>query len=302
MGRAVLFLFVAVPGEMLLDTPPDDAREDSEHAGDEQAQGEIGQLDARSCFRWNPAPGAIIAERHACYRRSMHVYLVPVGSARYELYCEVVPETPVILDAAPRGTWQRIVERFRTVLAAVEHEEERRERDAPADRTAAQGFGARLRRGVVRWLAERIAEQRLLWHLGRIDRVSAAYPEDITAEAARTLIRAMLNRDRDRHRFWLVINAVAFIGSGLLMPIPGPNLVAYYFAFRLVGHFLSMRGAQNGLSGIEWALEANAPLASLRSAATLAPRERDERVRDVAAGLGLLGLQKFYRRIAVSGA
>jgi hypothetical protein len=151
-------------------------------------------------------------------------------------------------------------------------------------------------------MAERIAEQRLLWHLGRVDRVSAAYPEDIETAAAQALIRSMLGRDRDRHRFWLVINAAAFVGSGLLMPIPGPNLVAYYFAFRLVGHFLSMRGAQNGLSCVEWALEASAPLASLRDVATLEPVARDERLRDAAARLGLQGLPRFYRRIAVSSA
>jgi hypothetical protein len=232
----------------------------------------------------------------------MFVYLVPVGGARYELYCEIVPEAPVTPDAVPRGTWRRIIERFRTVLDTIEHEEQRRDTDESADRATARGLGARVRRGVLRWMAERIAEQRLLWHLGRVDRVSAAYPQDLTKEGAQALIRAMLGRDRDRHRFWLVINAMAFIGSGLLMPIPGPNLVAYYFAFRLVGHFLSMRGAQHGLSGVEWALETDALLASLRGAATLAPHRRDERVRDVAAGLGLKGLPRFYRRTAVPGA
>jgi hypothetical protein len=231
----------------------------------------------------------------------MHVYLVPVGGARYELYCEIAPEALPAPDAAPQGRWQRIVERFRAVLAAVEREEQRRQTDAPAGR-ATQGFGARVRQDVLRWMAERIAEQRLLWHLGREDHVSAAYPEGLDAEAARIVIRSMLGRDRDRHRFWLVINTLAFIGSGLLMPIPGPNLVAYYFAFRLVGHFLSMRGAQNGLSGVDWALEASAPLASLGDAATLEPAARDERVRDVAARLGLHGLLRFYRRTAVSGA
>jgi len=227
---------------------------------------------------------------------------VPVGGARYELYCEIVPEAPVAPDAAPRGIWQRIVERFRAVLDAVEREEQRREGAVPSDRAPAQGLGARVRRAVLRWMAERIAEQRLLWHLGRVSRATAAYPEDIAAEAAQAVIRSMLGRDRDRHRIWLAVNAVAFVGSGLVMPIPGPNLIAYYFAFRLVGHFLSMRGAQRGLSGTEWVLEASAPLARLRDAPRLEPAARDQRVRDVAASLGLQGLPRFYGRTAVSGA
>ena len=53
----------------------------------------------------------------------------------------------------------------------------------------------------------------------------------------------MLRRDHDRHRIWLVVNTVLLVLSAVLALVPGPNLVAYYFAFRVVGHWLSMRGA-----------------------------------------------------------
>ena len=40
---------------------------------------------------------------------------------------------------------------------------------------------------------------------------------------------------------------VLLIVSGVLALVPGPNVLAYYFAFRVVGHWLSMRGARQGL-------------------------------------------------------
>ena len=232
----------------------------------------------------------------------MQVYLVPVGVEQYELYCDVAPDAPVPHDDAPRGVWQRVVERFRAVLTAVEREEQRRHQAPPADAGEALGVGARLKRRLLRWMAERIAGQRLLWHLRHVARATAAYPDDLAAADARSRLVRMLGRDRDRHRLWLVVNAAAFVASGLLMPIPGPNLVAYYFAFRLVGHFLSLRGAQNGLSGVEWTFEPNDLLASLRRAATLEPAARDRHVQEIAARLGLHGLPRFYLRTAVPGA
>lgn len=232
----------------------------------------------------------------------MEVYVVPVGGERYELYCEAGTEAQVPHDAASHGIWQRVVERYRAVLAAVEREEQRRHHPAAADSADPSSLGLRLKRGVLRWMAERIAEQRLLWQLRHVDRATATFPVDLEAAPTLLRIRQMLGRDRDRHRLWLIANGAAFVASGVLMPLPGPNLVAYYFAFRLVGHFLSMRGAQKGLTGIEWELRPSEALAQLRLAATLQPPARDEHVREIAARLGLHGLLRFYLRTAVSGA
>ncbi len=232
----------------------------------------------------------------------MEVYLLPVGAERYELYCEVAPEAPAPADSATHGTWQRVVDRFRAVLAAVEREEQRRRQHPAPSHAHPRTLGVRLKERVLGWMAERIAEQRLLWRLRQVDRAVATYPSDLLAAPAHTRILKMLGRDRDRHRLWLVVNAAAFIASGLLMPIPGPNLVAYYFAFRLIGHFLSMRGAQNGLTSVEWELRPSDALVSLRQAATLEPEEREARVREIAAVLGLHGLPRFYLRTSVSGA
>ena len=110
--------------------------------------------------------------------------------------------------------------------------------------------------------------------------------------------RAQLKKDFDKHRFWLAIDSVGFLLSGLLMLVPGPNILAYYFAFRMVGHFLSLRGARQGLQVMAWRNEPSAPLSDLRHALHVAPDQREDRVRDVANRLRLEHLAAFFKRTA----
>ena len=86
--------------------------------------------------------------------------------------------------------------------------------------------------------------------------------------------------------------------GALLTLLPGPNLVAYYFAFRLVGHFLSLRGARQGLRGVAWTTASSAPLAELRALAKADRAERRPRVDEVAASLQLEHLTRFFDRVA----
>ena len=89
-----------------------------------------------------------------------------------------------------------------------------------------------------------------------------------------------------------------FAFGALLTLLPGPNLVAYYFAFRLVGHFLSLRGARQGLRSVAWTMASSAPLAELRALATADRVERRPRVDEVAASLQLEHLTRFFDRVA----
>src|SRR4029079_15633687 len=111
----------------------------------------------------------------------------------------------------PRGVWQRIVARFR------------------------------------RLVAEAIAEQRLLWHLRNRTAATAVHPDDLPAASVMPIVRAHIQKDYEKHRFWLAIDVLLLAASALLTLLPGPNLIAYYFAFRVVGHFLSIRGARQAL-------------------------------------------------------
>jgi Mitochondrial K+-H+ exchange-related len=225
----------------------------------------------------------------------MEVYLVPVGTGRYELYSEVPDEPPALAADAPRGVWKRLQERFRIVLAAIEREHGR-DRPEPTASDARLGWSERMRNRVLRWTAERIAEQRLLWHLRAQTEAAIVAPDDLSADRAREIVRAMLQQDVNRHGRWFVVNTGAFVLSGLLAPFPGPNVVAYYFAFRLVGHYLSMRGAQRGLSGIVWHPSPSPELTALRGVCALPPVEREREVDRIAHDLGLRRFSRFFAR------
>jgi hypothetical protein len=84
--------------------------------------------------------------------------------------------------------------------------------------------------------------------------------------------------------------------------VPGPNIIAYYFGFRLVGHYLSRRGAKHGLTEVRWQSCASPQLSRLRRVLVLEPYERDREVHEVASALQLPHLVKFFERTSVKPA
>ena len=222
----------------------------------------------------------------------MNVFVVPAGADRHELYCEVADETTDPDSGAP-GLGRRLGARFREMLAAAERSRHRPPTDPPA------GWSGRIGHWVMRHVAEAVAEQRLLWQLRRRRDATLVYPEDLSAAAAQAFLRAALARDSDRHRFWTGVDGLlAAITGPLFFFVPGPNLVAYFFVFRFVGHYLAWRGARQGLGGVAWAMRASGPLAELRAALPLDRAERDRRALDVETRLHLQHLASFVRRTA----
>lgn len=227
----------------------------------------------------------------------MDVFLIPAGNNRYELYCEVgeEPETPV--EQARRGWRRRLGDRFSAILASVEAQ-----RHGAAHRRAMKAerpLGRRLRDRAVCWAAEKIAEQRLLWHLRGKHEVTLWFPDDLAPQEASDRVRAMLRADADRHTRWLVVDGAGLIVSLALVPIPGPNLILYYFIFRAGGHYLSRLGARHGLNRVAWQLQPSPPLTQLRAAAALDPDLRRRHVTEIASRLRLQHLVAFFERIAV---
>lgn len=234
----------------------------------------------------------------------MDVFLVPVGVDAYELYCEHVDEEPAPVEEVPAGFWARLNPRYiftrlraRFHQVLVEAERERR-RDHAAN--AGDGWFGRMKRRAMRWVAESIAEQRLLWNLRRHDQATLHHPDDIAAEAADVVRRKQLLRDFEKHRFWLAIDSVLMVVSGALILVPGPNVLGYFFAFRVVGHFFSVRGAKNGLDKVEWTKHPNPALTDLRRALSLEPTARLREAEAVATRLRLDHLATFFQRTALS--
>jgi hypothetical protein len=235
----------------------------------------------------------------------MNVFLVPVGADRYELYTEDTEEPDNLPDDGPVpktffARWRhylspaRLKAKFHQMLAAAERE---RRRDAAA--RANDGWAARVKGRAMRWVAESIAEQRLLWNLRNLEAARFLFPEDMTEDTAVAVLRKQLASDFDKHRMWLAIDSVLLAISAALVLVPGPNIAGYYFAFRVVGHFFSVRGARNGLRRVTWTNEPNAPLAALRPLAALDPAARLARVEQVAADLHLDHFATFFQRVSV---
>jgi hypothetical protein len=236
----------------------------------------------------------------------MDIFVIPVGGDRYELYCEPAGDADDGNEAVSGGllgAWKR---QFDAMLRAAEDRRQQRQRaDAPAEMEGSKGRLARLQERVMMWVAERVAEQRLLWNLRRQTRAVAVHPPDMTFDEAHRLIQRTLRHDYDRHRRWMIVDLAAFLATfivlgPLFLLVPGvANLPALYFGFRVVGHWLSMRGAVQGLERIAWSGRPCPPLGELRDLASMEPRARDQCVRDVAARLRLRHLTAFFERIAV---
>jgi hypothetical protein len=215
----------------------------------------------------------------------MDVYLVPVGDDRYELYCERA-ERVDDGDAAPATGWRRVTSIFNRALA----EGERARHAPPPDDEAPHG---RVRRWFTRKLAEAVSEQRLLWHLRHETHVRLVHADDLTGPAAIDLSRKSLGADRDKHLRWTIVDASLALVCAPIALLPGPNVFAYYFVFRSVGHYLSWRGARQGLTVITWAPQSSPHLTALRQALQLSHDVRGQRVGEIAAALGLDRLASF---------
>jgi len=238
----------------------------------------------------------------------MDVFLLSVAPARdgrespFELYCEPPPELETYQggDAEPhragivhrlRSIPGRFVRGFKQALAEGEAEERRQEAGHPASKE-----GSRAGRFIRRKLAAAVAEQRLLWHLRHVTAARLHHAETLTPARAIALATAEFAKDYEKHRLWCGIDAAIVVASAPLALVPGPNVLAYYFIFRSVGHFFSLRGARKGMDASLWTAVPSPPLTELQAVMALTGPERDARVDAIGATLGLERLTAFIRR------
>jgi len=226
------------------------------------------------------------------------VFVIPVGRQRYELYAEQPDGLEATDEPAPTGFAGRIRHRFSTLVRAAEA----RQRAGIPSGTSRSLFG-RVQDRAMAWVAERAAEQHLLWSLRGQTAVVASHPSDMPFDEVHALIRRTLERDYERHRNWTVIDGLLFVVTFILLGplfllIPGiANLPALYFGFRAVSHFLAMRGAGQGLDRVRWTGRPCPPLSELRAVVLLNTTERGDRVHDIAERLRLTHLTAFVDRV-----
>jgi hypothetical protein len=224
---------------------------------------------------------------------SMDVFLVPLGAGRSELYCETSAELQdEEADALNSGWIRRQIVRFKLTLAEAEEERRRRDRGEPSEKTG-------LWRKLIGKIAEAVAEQRLLWHLRYETRVQLIQADDLDGARAVEIARAHFTTDYAKHRRWVFIDGLlaAIIGPGLFF-VPGPNFIAYYFVFRAVGHYFSMRGARHGLEAVTWEPRPSTHLTEVARVLTLPTDDRRARLDQIAHALGLEHFAAFAERVA----
>jgi hypothetical protein len=221
-------------------------------------------------------------------RKSVTVYLLPLGAGRYELYSEPSDDDGDAGDR--RGFLRRRLDRLQDRWRAAVHDARRAE--------PGSGVLARWRDKAVCRVAEMIAEQRTLWMLRAVESAVLVHPSDLDASGAATARDGILERASRHHRVWGVIDLLLFIASGLLMLVPGPNVIAYYFGVRVIGHYLSWRGAYNAVTRAEWSAHAEPALTELGALAGEPREARAPRVEAIATRLKLPRLAAFFDRVA----
>jgi hypothetical protein len=239
----------------------------------------------------------------------MDVYLIPAHTEdQYELYYEA-PEGIEGAEGAEgaasegAGRVRRLIHRVRHRFSEMLREAEEWRLRRHEEEEAAQekvGVMTRIRRRVMGFVVERIAEQRLLWHLRTASCVCAHVPTDIPEVQAEEIIRRTLKKDLDHHFKWLWIDLLLLILVTPLVFIPGPNVPGFYFTFQVVGHFLSYRGAKHGLYGVKWTYQPTPALNELRPLLTTSEPHRIRRIQEVASRLRLQHLATYFEQVATT--
>jgi hypothetical protein len=224
----------------------------------------------------------------------MDVYLVPVGQNAYECYYEAAEEEDGEEPVEGQGFIARMRAKFNEQLKEAERARHQKSIAEPAT------FFGRWHKRSMRWIAERIAEQRLLWRLRKVDAATLHIAADLDATEADAIMRASMKRDADRHRNRLILHSLALIASAPVALVPGPNLLGYLFTFTVVGHFLAWRGAVKGLHQIAWTIRPDDALTDMRRAFSLDAASRHRLILDVARRLHLPKMALFVERMTVT--
>jgi hypothetical protein len=221
----------------------------------------------------------------------MDVYLVPLGRDRFDCYYEAA-EDETEEPSEGQGFFARLRARFNEQLREAERSRHQAAIEEP------KTFLGRVHKRSLRWMAERIAEQRLLWHLRKATAATLHISADLPVDRADAIMRESMKRDAERHRNRMIPHTLVLIASGLVAIVPGPNLLAYLFTFTAVGHFLSWRGAANALNNVAWTITPDPSLTEINRAFALAPDERHRVVLAAAERLHMPRMARFVEQMA----
>ncbi|MEO6811885.1 MAG: hypothetical protein ABI353_22475 [Isosphaeraceae bacterium] len=95
-------------------------------------------------------------------------------------------------------------------------------------------------RALLRWGPD--PEESLLRRLRHADAIRVHHPASISDGSAREAWLAFLAKRRTRHLIGLLVNAMIAPFTLLLIPLPGPNIIGFWFVYRVLAHFWALLG------------------------------------------------------------
>lgn len=223
----------------------------------------------------------------------MNVYFIPLAGGRFEPYFEQEDlAEPDVGTAAEQGMFARLAARFSAMIREAEAQRHDATHQPPPTTMG------RLKHALLAWVAEQVAEQRLLWRLRGAERAELHVPEDLDPDEGLRRFREGLQQDADKHRLRLVLHSIGLLIAVPFAIVPGPNLFGYFFTFTVVGHFMAFRGARRGLTDVTWSVVQSPELTTIGRAVVTAPPERYRMIHEAAARLRLAHLARFVERMA----
>jgi hypothetical protein len=165
----------------------------------------------------------------------MRIYLLNVDTGRRIFYSDGLDDAEGEKRPGPRGRLGRCEERLGRFKTSMLHAEGR------------LALGARRVWG---WLQRfRHPDERLLVHLRSATGLEIRYPATMGLAEARLAWDEYLKRRLVRHFLWFAVNLLLSPITLLLAPLPGPNVIGYWFVYRAVHHFLVLIGLRRAKGG-----------------------------------------------------
>jgi phosphatidylglycerophosphate synthase len=159
----------------------------------------------------------------------VNVFLLTVGPARRLFYSEVVkpPDDPAAL-VRQRGLRGWLETKSHRMKAGLEH---------------SQGAAVRFSRQAWHWLHSRTHPDETLYsRLRSAGSIDVVHPAAMGTQSVEAEWSRFLSRGRRRHWPWLVVNTCVAPLTIVLAPLPGPNLIGYWFVYRAIHHLFILYG------------------------------------------------------------
>ena len=160
----------------------------------------------------------------------MKVYLLLVNDEQFFFYSDESEADQSRVETPARGGWRGWLEGRWHRFQIAWHES-----DAGVARWARRSWD---------WLHKMVhPDDSMLVRLRATRRVDLHHPASRNTDAVAKIWQDYLARKWRRHVLHLSGNAViAPLALALLWPLPGPNLIGYWFAYRAIHHWLIVRG------------------------------------------------------------